>query len=468
MSRKKNAGRKPGGPAQRGGGRPSPAREAAFQCIEAVAYDGAYANLVMPDIVAKAGLDGRDAGFATELAYGALRMQRLYDAIMAHAAKRPAESIDNAVRMTLWLGLHQALAMRVPSHAAVNETVDQTRRHAGAGAAKFANAIMRRATEKDRDAWVATVAAGTSREALGVRHSHPDWVTAELERALEADGRAGQIETLLASDNEPARVTLVARPGLIDRDTLAQTVEGEPGEHSPWAVTLPGGRPGAIAAVSDATAAVQDEGSQIAAGALAAARDIAAGERWLDMCAGPGGKAALLGAIAAEHGAFLDALELHRHRADLVRRSVRAVPDGVVSVHEGDATRWGEDAAYDRIILDAPCTGLGALRRRPEARWRRGPGDVAQLASLQRDLLARAELLLAPGGLLAYVTCSPVLTETRDIVDGTSLGVLDAREAVGSLTGTDPSSWGAGPHVQLWPHAHGTDAMFLALLERPI
>ncbi|WP_084103715.1 RsmB/NOP family class I SAM-dependent RNA methyltransferase [Demequina sp. NBRC 110056] len=473
---KKQRPRKPTGGAGRGGvhgkggsggGRPSPAREAAFTCIESVVYDSAYANLVMPDIVAKAGLDGRDAGFATELAYGALRMERLYDAIIASAARRPAESVDNSVRICLWLGIHQALAMRVPAHAAVSETVDQTRRHAGAGAAKFANAIMRRVTEKERDAWLATVAAGTSREAMGVRHSHPDWVVAELERALELDGRAGQIEQLLASDNEPAKVTLVARPGLADRDALAAEVDGTPGEHSPWAVTLAGGRPGAIAAVSDGMAAVQDEGSQIVAGALAAARDIVPGERWLDMCSGPGGKAALLGAIAAENGGFLDALELHRHRADLVRRSVRAIPDGVVTVHEADATRWGDEGTYDRIVLDAPCTGLGALRRRPEARWRREPADVPDLVALQRDLLARAATLLAPGGVLAYITCSPVVEETREVVAGSDLVTLDARKAVAAVTGTGPEAWGKGPHVQLWPHVHGTDAMFLALLERP-
>lgn len=356
--------------------------------------------------------------------------------------------------------------MRVPAHAAVSETVDLVRRERGHGAAKFANAVMRRITEKTADAWLALVAPGTSRSSRAVRHSHPEWVVAELEQALAVDGRSGDIDALLEADNAPAQVTLVARPGLADRDELARETGGEPGRWSPWAVALTGGRPGDLDDVAAGRVAVQDEGSQLVAGALAAVRPVAAGERWLDMCAGPGGKAALLGAIAAQHDATLDALELHPHRAELVRRSVRAVPDGAVSVAVGDAREWGEEGAYDRIVLDAPCTGLGALRRRPESRWRRATSDLDDLTELQSSLLARAERLLAPGGVIAYITCSPVVAETRDVVAGSTLRALDARQAVAAVTGSESADWGRGPHVQLWPHVHGTDAMFLALLER--
>ncbi|MFW2514294.1 RsmB/NOP family class I SAM-dependent RNA methyltransferase [Demequina sp. SO4-13] len=445
----------------------SAARDVAYRCVMAVTDDDAYANLVMPGLIDQARLDGRDAAFATELAYGALRMRGLYDAIIGKASKRDPESLDPEVRAALWIGAHQVLAMRVPPHAAVSETVDTVRRERGQGAAKFANAIMRRVTEKTADAWVAVVAPGTSRSSRAVRYSHPEWVVAELERSLAADGRAGEIDALLEADNTAARVTLAARPGLADRDDLASETGGEPGLLSPWAVGLPSGRPGDVEAVADGRAAVQDEGSQVAAGALVAARDLAAGERWLDLCAGPGGKAALLGAIAAEAGSHLDALELHPHRAELVRRSVRAVPGRAVSVHVGDAREWGEAGAYQRIVLDAPCSGIGALRRRPESRWRRSPEDLTELATLQRELLASAERLLAPGGVLAYITCSPVLSETREVVADSALRQIDAREAVASLTGTAVTDWGAGPHVQMWPHAHGTDAMFVALLERP-
>lgn len=439
------------------------AREAAFRCVRAVDAEDAYANLAMPGILAALGLGGRDAGFATELAYGTLRMRRLYDAIIAHAARRKPEALDAPVRWALWLGAHQALAMRVPPHAAVSETVDLARRHGGPRVAPLVNAVMRRIVERDRDAWIALVAPSRNRDDMAVRHSHPDWVVKELAAALIANGRPTQLEELLAADNVPAHVTLVARPGLVERDVL----HGTPTKLSPWGVTLAGGDPGAIPQVASGAAGVQDEGSQLVAGALVSHREVEPGERWLDMCAGPGGKAALLGALAAQHGATLQANEVHEHRVGLVRRAVAAVPNGVVTVTLTDS-RDLPPAQFDRVLLDAPCTGLGALRRRPEARWRRSLEDLPGLAQLQAELLAAAASAVKPGGIVAYVTCSPVLEETRDIVAGVrGLDVVDARPAMAALTGTDVDTWGNGPHVQLWPHTHGTDAMYLALLERP-
>lgn len=439
------------------------AREAAFRCVRAVDAEDAYANLAMPGIISALGLSGRDAGFATELAYGTLRMRRLYDAIIAQAARREPDALDAPVRWALWLGAHQALAMRVPPHAAVSETVDLARRHGGPRVAPLVNAVMRRIVERDRDAWIALVAPSRNRDDLAIRHSHPDWVTKELVVALIADGRPTELEALLAADNLPAQVTLVARPGLVDRDALP----GTPTKFSPWGATLAGGDPGAIPEVASGAAGVQDEGSQLVAGALVSHRPVEPGERWLDMCAGPGGKAALLGALAAQRGSTLQANEVHEHRVGLVRRAVAAVPGGIVTVTHTDSRELTPNA-FDRVLLDAPCTGLGALRRRPEARWRRRPDDVPELARLQAELLSAAARAVKPGGIVAYVTCSPVLAETRDIVAGVEgLELVDARPAMAALTGTEAESWGKGPHVQLWPHAHGTDAMYLALLERP-
>ncbi|MFV0285373.1 MAG: RsmB/NOP family class I SAM-dependent RNA methyltransferase [Demequina sp.] len=469
------------GSADRRPPRIDPARRAAYDVAFAVETEDGYANLIIPGILKQHRLTGRDAGFATELAYGALRGRGLYDAIIADAAKRHVSTLDAELAVALRLGVHQALAMRVPAHAAVSETVDLVRAVHGRGAG-LANAVMRRVTERDLDAWLARVAPGMSRESLAIRHSHPAWVVGELEHALRHDGRPGELTALLEADNAPAAVTLVARPGLVEREALVLDAGGSPTVYSPLGVTLPGGAPGEIASVADGTAAVQDEGSQLAALALvhadaaltARARPADAvtgsvidpGERWLDMCAGPGGKAALLAAAAAEGMATLDALELHDHRADLVRRSLKAVPDAVATVHRADARTWSPAEPYDRILLDAPCTGLGALRRRPEARWRRSIDDLDDLVDLQHALIAHAGSLLAPGGVLAYVTCSPVLAETLDVVEGSGLVTLDTRVAVASATGTEPADWGRGPHVQLWPHVHGTDAMFIQLLTR--
>jgi 16S rRNA (cytosine967-C5)-methyltransferase len=241
----------------------------------------------------------------------------------------------------------------------------------------------------------------------------------------------------------------------------------EPGRWSPYAAVLPAGDPGGIPAVRDGRAGVQDEGSQLVALALAAAPVNGSDERWLDLCAGPGGKAALLGAVAAGSGAALLAAEVAPHRAGLVAKVV-GDKAGVV-VADGRAPAW-RSATFDRVLVDAPCTGLGALRRRPEARWRRRLEDVAGLTALQGELLRAGLDAVRPGGLVAYVTCSPHLAETRSVV----LDVLHRQRAAGHrIERVDARPYlpgvpdlGDGPDVQLWPHLHGTDAMYLSLLRR--
>lgn len=442
------------------------ARKAALACVLAVVEEDAYANIAMSSIVRDAGLTQRDAAFATELAYGSLRMSGFYDEVIAVASGRDPISLEAPVRAVLWLGAHQALAMSTPPHATVSETVDLVK-HAGVfRASGLVNAVMRRITERTRDEWVAAVAPGDGITDLSIRTSHPEWIVAELEASLAARGRGGEVEALLESHNQPAAVTLAARPGLIDRDALATQSGGTATQMSPYGVVLKSGSPGKVVAVRDGAAGVQDEGSQLVAAALASAavRVPTTGERWLDACAGPGGKTALLGGLAALCGAHVDALELHPHRVSLVEDNVRSLPFGVVDVHVADATAWSA-GPYDRILVDAPCTGLGALRRRPEARWRRSAADLWDLTELQAAILAHTASLLAPGGVVAYVTCSPVLAETREIVAASGLDYVDARAAFAEITGTEPEAWGDGPDVQLWTHVHGTDSMYLAILK---
>lgn len=444
------------------------ARKAALACVLAVVEEDAYANIAMSSIVRDAGLSQRDAAFATELAYGSLRMSGFYDEVIAVASGRDPASLEATVRAVLWIGAHQALAMSTPPHATVSETVDLAK-HAGAQRASgLVNAVMRRITERTREEWVEAVAPGDGIADLAIRTSHPEWIVAEVEASLAARGRSAEVEALLDSHNQAAAVTLAARPGLIGQEALAAQSGGAVTAFSPYGVVLKSGSPGKVAAVRDGSAGVQDEGSQLVAAALAsaAARPASANERWLDACAGPGGKTALLGGLAAQRGAHLDALELHPHRVKLVLDNVRSLPAGVVEVHVGDATAW-TGGLFDRILVDAPCTGIGALRRRPEARWRRSAADLEDLTVLQSAILSHTASLLAPGGVIAYVTCSPVLAETREIVAGSGLEHVDARAAFAEVTGTESNAWGAGPDVQLWTHVHGTDSMYLALLRTP-
>jgi 16S rRNA (cytosine967-C5)-methyltransferase len=260
---------------------------------------------------------------------------------------------------------------------------------------------------------------------------------------------------------------LVARPGLATVAELVETAGAVPHPVSPYAAELAGGDPAGVPAVREGRAGVQDAGSQLVALTLAATPLDGPDRRWLDLCAGPGGKTALLGALAAERGASVLANERQPHRAELVRTAVRAVP-GVVGVVAGDGTRpaW-PDAAFDRVLVDAPCTGLGALRRRPEARWRRTPADLDALVPLQRALLLTALASVRPGGVVVYATCSPVVAETAEVVRHVLDRSGDVRlEDAGGLAPADAASAALPGAVQLWPHRHGTDAMFVAVLRR--
>jgi 16S rRNA (cytosine967-C5)-methyltransferase len=466
--------------ARRSGGRPGrPAarvdqpRLAAYQVLRAVADDDAYANLLLPSRLVAAGLSGRDAAFATELASGTLRRLGTYDAVIAVCAGRAPERLQPAVLDVLRLGAHQVLGMRVPVHAAVDTSVDLVRARVGKGPTGLVNAVLRRVAERSLADWVRTIAPDPETDPTGfaaVAHAHPRWVVEELGRALTEAGRPlrPELEDLLAADNEPPRVTVVARPGLCGRDELL-AAGAVPAPYSPLGAVLPGGDPGVIRAVAEGRAGVQDEGSQLVALALARAEVAGRDARWLDLCAGPGGKTAVLGAVAAQRGARVLAVERQHHRAALVSRAVRAVRRGTVAVTTADGTVpvW-EPATFDRVLVDAPCTGLGALRRRPEARWRRTPEDVGGLVLQQRALLGAALDAVRPEGVVLYATCSPVLEETAGVVDQVCGDRGDAVvEDAGELLPEVPDAAGPLPGtLQLWPHRHHTDAMFVALLRR--
>ena len=424
-------------------------RRAALDVLTAVRIDDAYANLVLPQVLRKHRLEGRDAGLATELASGAIRMQGLYDPIIDACLTRP--KLQAEVRDVLRLGAHQLLSMRVPDHAAISTSVDLVRASVGQGPAGLVNAVLRAISRRDLADWVSEVApdaATDPRGHLAVAQSHPRWVVDALADALGVDD---ELADLLAADNAAPRVTLVARPGLATVEEL-EAAGGTRTRLSPYGVVLEGGAPSGVTAVTEGRAGVQDEGSQLVALAVADAPLEGRDERWLDLCAGPGGKAALLGALAATRGARLVAHERQPHRAALVVSAMRALPAGSFDVLAGDGARpaW-LPGTFDRVLVDAPCTGLGALRRRPESRWRRTPDDLHLLTALQQVLLDVALESVRPGGVVVYATCSPVVAETADVV----AAVLGRRDDTDEVD-----------RFQLWPHREGTDAMFAATLRR--
>ncbi|MEV4394577.1 transcription antitermination factor NusB [Nonomuraea sp. NPDC049607] len=475
----------PTGTKPRGAGRPrrparDHARNAAFDLLRAVDERDAYANLLLPRLLRERDIRGRDAALATELAYGTLRGLGTYDAIIEMCSDRAP---DPAVRDALRLGAHQLLRMRVPPHAAVGTTVDLVRLRIGQGAAKFVNAVLRKIGSRELEDWIPIVAPDAEKDPVGhlaVAYGHPRWIVSAFRDAL---GGGGELADLLDADNVRPLVTLVARPG---RSSVAELAESgaDPGRYSPYAAYLREGDPGQIEAVAETRAAVQDEASQLVALALTRVPLEGEDELWLDMCAGPGGKAGLLDAVATygdlagldgerrdgldgagvafPGGARVLAADVQYHRARLVWQTTRTAS---VVTADGTEPAW-RPGVFDRVMLDAPCTGLGALRRRPEARWRRDPASIAELGALQRRLLGTALDAVRPGGVVAYVTCSPHLAETRVVV-GDVMGrrgdveQLDARDYLPEAEGL-----GDGPHAQFWPHRHGTDAMFLALLRK--
>jgi 16S rRNA (cytosine967-C5)-methyltransferase len=403
-----------------------PSRLAAYDILRAVGDEGAYANLVAQRVLADADLHGRDAAFATTLAYGTLRRRGFIDAVLEACSARPLAEIDAQVLDVVRLGAMQILYLGTPPHAAVGETVQLARLVGGEARSKFANAVLRRVGERDLDEWVEQVAPDPRTDPVGhlaVVQSHPRWIVEALHDALSAwtgDASWAETEDLLAADNEPGAVTLVARPGRCEVDDLLELPGTHRGRWSPYAVALEGGNPGAIPEVRSGDAGVQDEGSQLVAVALSRAPIEGPDSTWLDMAAGPGGKAALLAGLGLERGVRL---------------------------------------------LAAPCTGLGVLRRRPESRWRRSPTDVAELAALQTRLLAAAVDAVRVGGVVGYATCSPHVAETTVIVDSmVRRGGVERIDVRALLPEVD--DLGEGPDLRLWPHVHGTDGMFLAVLRR--
>jgi 16S rRNA (cytosine967-C5)-methyltransferase len=516
--------------------RGDPARQAALDVLRAVAERDAYSNLLLPALLAERQLTGRDAALATELTYGTLRGQGSYDAILAICSDRGLDKIDPPIRDVLRLGAHQLLATGVRPHAAVATSVDLARTVAGPRPAGFVNAVLRRVAMRDLAGWLEIAAPPRGEDLVGhlsVAYSHPRWIVEAIAEALgeETAGGLTETEAALAADGERPGVTISAVPGLASTAELLSS-GCEPARWSPFGGYLRKGDPAQIAAVAEGRAAVQDEASQLAALAVARADLGESGSGatapadgfWLDVCAGPGGKARLLAGLARGQGPRLLAADLRPRRARMVRAATRpgsvrsatrsgsapgggvvvggtaagrdgevggtaagrdgavggtaagrdgavggAVPSVGVVVADGTAPAW-RGGAFDRVLADVPCSGLGALRRRPEARWRRSPADLDGLNELQRRLLGAALDAARPGGIVGYVTCSPHVAETREVVSGVLAGradvqVLDAPAVLAEVPGLRcPEPY--REFAQFWPHRHGTDAIFIALLRR--
>ena len=383
-------------------------------------------------------------------------MQGKHDWVLSQISDRPWSEVDPGIVDICRLGVHQIHEMRIPDHAAVAATVEVARKRIGESKASFVNALLRSVTRKSIEDWFEPLLTITDPvERLSIQYSHPEWIVSAYFDLLK---NWDEVEQALTVNNEAALPTLVSWPGFSTQEELIN-LGGAATEFSPYGAQWKG-NPGTLDLIKSRLIGVQDEGSQLVAEVFAKA---SSGSSWLDLCAGPGGKAALLSSIARTRGITFTANEFSAPRAELVKQVVHGDRVLVSDGREIDLI----NEKFDAILIDAPCTGLGALRRRPEVRWRRTLQDLRALTQLQRELVDSAIKALNPGGVLGYATCSPHLAET-------SIQIADIKKKHSDLQQVDvtpylpPNLLGGNRDgaMALWTHKHGTDAMYLALFQK--
>jgi 16S rRNA (cytosine967-C5)-methyltransferase len=437
--------------------KPDAPRVLAFDLLTEVNRNGGYSNLLLPQALSASSFEVRDKGFVTELLYGTLRMQGRHDYILQQVSDRPLAEVDDGIVDICRMGVHQLFEMRVATHAAVSATVELARKVIGESKASFVNAILRKVSSQTLEQWLEPTSLVTDPiERLSIQYSHPEWIVSAYFDLLKDLKR---VEQELAANNVPAMPTLVAWPGDSTQSELVE-LGAVATEYSPYGARFDGA-PGSLEIIRHRKAGVQDEGSQLVAHIFSLATKES--KTILDLCAGPGGKAALLAHLANVNGQEFTANEISETRAKLVKNVI-----GKFLVQVGDArdiAALGE--SYDAILADVPCTGLGALRRRPEVRWRRTVQDLRGFLVLQRELSDAAISVLNPGGVFGYATCSPHFSETsgevlRILKDHPELEQIEIAQYL------PPNLEGAvrDKSLSLWTSRHGTDAMFLALFRK--
>jgi 16S rRNA (cytosine967-C5)-methyltransferase len=437
--------------------KPDAVRVLVYDILSEVNRRGGYSNLLLPQALTASDFETRDKGFATELLYGTLRMQGRHDYILQQVFDRPGSEVDPGIVDICRLGVHQLFEMRVATHAAVSATVELARKVIGESKASYVNAILRKVSAKSLEEWLEPLEEIKDPVVkLSVLHSHPEWIVSAYYDLLKD---FVLVEAELAANNVPASPTLVSWPGESTQEELVE-LGGVATRFSPYGARFEGS-PGSLELIRHRKAGVQDEGSQLVADIFMKFADGA--ENILDLCAGPGGKAALISHLSRAKGKNFFANEISEPRAALVKRVV-----GSFSVIVGDGREIAsQPQRFDAILADVPCTGLGALRRRPEVRWRRTLQDLRALTELQRELSDAAISVLNVGGIFGYATCSPHFAETSAQVQQIlklhpELEQLDISQHMpeGLLEGT------RGLNLSLWTGRHETDSMFLAIFKK--
>jgi 16S rRNA (cytosine967-C5)-methyltransferase len=447
----------------------APARVAAYHALRAVATD----RVDLPAALARSRTslrDDRDRALTAEIVTGTLRWQRSLDHLIQHVARRPLEKLDPQVVAILRLSVYQLLHLdRVPAAAVVDDAVDLTRAARKPSAAGFVNAVLRSILRQRHRLPLPSRPAdardrSTALAYLGITHSHPDWLAS---RWLDRHGFAAAERWVQFNNETPALTVRVntLRATVADAISVLKTdgIETEPAQYAPAGLTVTSGNP--LRRSQDGLVFVQDEASQLVP-LVAGAR---AGEKILDLCASPGGKTTALAADMGDRGLVV-ASDVRPRRVELLSQTVRASgARSVRVVHVGTSGQLPFTADFDRVLVDAPCSGLGTIRRDPDIRWRRREEDLATLAQDQLALLGRAAAVVKPGGRLVYATCSSEPEENEQVVEAflarqPAFALVDLRDeplvdAVRALV-DDRGMF------RTLPFAHGLEAFFAAALRR--
>jgi 16S rRNA (cytosine967-C5)-methyltransferase len=450
---------KPGRPSERRPRTPavSPARACAYAVLRRVFEQGAWADRALHGEARRHGLDGRERALATRLAYGAVQRMATLDHVACELCGRPLERLDAPVRAALRLGLLQLVYFdRVPAHAAVTESVELAKRDAPR-AAGFVNAVLRRGAREAR-ALVEGLPDGTPEEAA-LRHSHPRWIAELWFDALGPE----QARAALAADNEPAESVLRANTLRTEPAALAARlpVASRPDDRLPEALVLDGPLDAFGVPEFEAGLFMPQARAAIAVGRLLAPE---AGQRVLDLCAAPGAKTTHLAALMEGRGTVV-AVERHPGRADALRQTAARMGAGNVEVRTGDATVPVDGGPYDRVLVDPPCSNLGTLASRPDARWRKA-GRPEALARVQAAILRAGAAALAPGGTLVYSTCTISPLENERVVEDF---LAERPDFTADDLASDLPFWKHPTmprHLQTLPHRDRTDGFFIARLRR--
>jgi len=444
------------------------ARELALKVLELVEEEDAYANLALNQVLEEYRPGKLDRAFATELTYGTLRSLNTLDWVLAQFIKKPLKSQTAAIRNILRLGVYQLMFMdRVPPSAVCNEGAEMARRHGNPGSVGFVNGVLRNISRRAKEIKFPEIGHNPI-EHISLRYSHPPWL---VERWLRQFGPEETI-SLCRANNEPAPNTVrtntlkLTRAGLAarlkeDGLTVRETVYAPEGLNIEGFFSL-----GSLAAFKEGLFQVQDESSMLACRTLMPRP----GTRVLDSCGAPGGKTTHLAQLMENQGEIL-AVDIHPHKLKLIHENCSRLGINIVEGLAGDARELPEKLRgwADFVLVDAPCTGLGVLRRRPDARWRKKPDQLPAIVQLQAEILTSAARCLKAGGVLVYSTCTVTheenLGQIADFLNRHPDFVLE------DLTpflpeGLDCEKTMAGGYLQILPHRHGMDGFFISRMRK--